>query len=140
MVAAVTTGPGAEELGSLRRVSELPISSKYRSTPDAPVTADEREQLTRRLNDAFEAGRLEQDDYSQRLDRLYAAQRLGELVPVVDGLPAVASYADPSMVQQSGRPPGELAEARSGNRLTVAVIAGVLLIVIVLAVLLAALL
>jgi hypothetical protein len=121
-------------------VSELPISSKYRSTPEAPVTADEREQLTRRLNDAFAAGRLEQDDYSQRLDRLYAAQRLGELVPVVTGLPAVATYADPSMVQQSGSRPGELAEARSGNRLAVAVIAGVLLIVIVLAVLLAALL
>jgi Domain of unknown function (DUF1707) len=93
------------------------------------------------LNDAFAAGRLEQDDYSQRLDRLYAAHRLGELVPVVDGLPAVASYTDPAMVQQpSTRPPGELAEARNGSRLTVAVIAGVLLIVIVLAVLLAALL
>jgi hypothetical protein len=128
-------------VGSLSQVSELPISSKYRSTPQAPVTADEREQLARRLNDAFAAGRLDQDDYSQRLDRLFAAQRLGELVPVVDGLPAVAAYQDPAMVQQqSVRPPGELAEARNGSRFTVAVIAGVLLLVIVLAVLLAALL
>jgi hypothetical protein len=122
-------------------VTELPISSKYRSTPQAPVTTDEREQLTRRLNDAFAAGRLDQDDYSQRLDRLYAAQRLGELVPVVDGLPAVAAYQDPAMVQQpSARPPGELTEARNGSRFTVAVILGVLLLVIVLAILLAVLL
>ena len=131
----------AAGLGSLSRVSELPISSKYRSTPDAPVTSEDREQLSRRLNDAFTAGRLDQDDYSQRLDRLFAAQRLGELVPVVDGLPAVATYSDPAAVQQpSDRPPGELTEARSGNRLTIAVIGGVLVLVIVLAVVLAAVL
>ncbi len=64
------------------------------------MTSEDREQLSRRLNDAFTAGRLDQDDYSQRLDRLFAAQRLGELVPVVDGLPAVATYSDPAAVQQ----------------------------------------
>lgn len=133
--------PGAGVLGSLNRVSELPISSKYRSTPAAPVTAEEREQLSQRLNDAFTAGRLDQDEYSQRLDRLFAARQLGELVPVVQGLPAVATYSDPAAARQpSARPPGELAEADNGSRLTIAVIAGILVLVIVLAVVLAAVL
>ena len=44
-------------LGSLGAVSSnLPISSPYRSTPDAPVTEGERNQLSTRLNAAFEAG------------------------------------------------------------------------------------
>lgn len=121
-------------------MSELPISSKYRSTPDAPVTDVEREELTRRLNDAFAAGKLDQDAYSARLDQLYAAQRLGELVPVVQELPAVQTYADPAMVQQAAGRPGEVSTARSGNRLTVAVIAAVVLIAIIIAILLVAIL
>ncbi|QGN35080.1 DUF1707 domain-containing protein [Microlunatus sp. Gsoil 973] len=122
-------------------MSELPISSKYRSTPDAPVTDDEREQLTRRLNDAFAAGKLDQDTYSADLDRLYAAQRLGELVPVVEKLPSVQTYNNPDMVQQSADVrPGEVSPARPANRLTIAVIAAIVLIVIIIAVLLVAIL
>jgi hypothetical protein len=120
-------------------MSELPISSKYRSTPNAPVSDDERDELTRRLNDAFEAGKLDQDTYSSRLDQLYAAHRLGDLVPVVEGLPPAQTYADPEMVQQdAGGRPGELAPAsRSANRLGVVVIGGIVLIVIIIAILLA---
>jgi hypothetical protein len=122
-------------------MSELPISSKYRSTPDAPVTDGEREQLTRRLNDAFAAGKLDQNAYSSHLDRLYAAQRLGELVPVVENLPAVPAYNDPEVVQQAsdGRP-GEVSPARPANRLALAVIAAIVLIVIIIGILLAAIL
>ena len=40
--------------------SELPISSPYRSTPDAPVTESEREQVSSRLNAAFTSGELDQ--------------------------------------------------------------------------------
>jgi hypothetical protein len=118
-------------------MSELPISSKYRSTPTEPVSEDERNDLTRRLNEAFEAGGLTQDDYSARLDQLYAAQQLGELVPVVEGLPAVQSYAEPDMVgQPATSAPGELTEAKPAHRMTVAVIVAIVAIVIVLAVLL----
>ena len=62
--------------------NELPISSPYRSTPDAPVTETERDQLSSRLNAAYTAGTLDADDYRTRLDTLFAAQRMGELVPV----------------------------------------------------------
>ena len=72
--------------------SNLPISSPYRSTPDAPVTDAERDRLNARLNAAYTAGTLDQDDYQARLDVLFAAKRLGELVPVVEGLPPLPTY------------------------------------------------
>ena len=79
-------------------MSELPISSPYRSTPDGPVTDSEREQLSARLNTAYADGRLDADDYQARLDTLFAASRLGQLVPVVDGLPPATTYDSPAMV------------------------------------------
>lgn len=121
-------------------MSELPISSKYRSTPDVPVSDGERDELTRRLNDAFAAGQLDQDTYSARLDQLYAAQRLGDLVPVVQNLPAVQTYNDPAMVQQvGGGRPGEVSQARSANRPALYVVAAVVIIAIILIILLAVL-
>lgn len=113
-------------------MSELPISSPYRSTPDATVSDSEREQLTSRLNAAFTAGSLDSDDYHSRLDRLFAARTMGELVPVVSGLPPLQTHADPAIVAGSGGEPGQLAEARSGAGLTlvtVGVLGGVVLLV-----------
>jgi len=104
---------------------ELPISSPYRSTPDVPVSDTERDQLNSRLNGAFEAGLLEAEDYQGRLDRLFAARTLGELVPVVTGLPPLQTYNAPALVASGGGRPGELSPARSANRLTLVVVAGV---------------
>ena len=121
-------------------MSELPISSPYRSTPDAAVEESERGRLNERLNAAFEAGRLDAEDYRVRLDRLYSAQTLGELVPVVQGLPPLTTYAEPAVVASSGGRPGELAPARDARRLALVVVAGVtgavLLVVLLLALLL----
>ena len=55
----------------------------------------ERDRLSTRLNAAYEAGTLDSDDYRSRLDTLFAAQRLGQLVPVVEGLPPLQTYTDP---------------------------------------------
>ena len=116
--------------------SELPISSPYRSTPEAPVSEDERNRLSTRLNAAFEAGTLDADDYQARLDRLFAAQRLGELVPVVQGLPPLQTYQDPALVAGTGGRPGELAPARSGNGLTLVSVGGITVAVLLLVLLL----
>jgi hypothetical protein len=102
-------------------VSELPISSPYRSTPDALVSETERDQLSTRLNDAFSAGTLEADDYQARLDRLFAAQRMGDLVPVVQGLPPLRTYQTPSIVASGTGEPGVLTEPR-GNVARIALI------------------
>lgn len=120
---------------------QLPISSPYRSKPDAPVTETEREQLASRLNAAFTAGTLDGDDYRARLDTLFAATRLGELVPVVTGLPPLQTHADPAIVATTpGGRPGELAPARSANRIALVAVGGVVGLVVLIALLLVILL
>lgn len=118
-------------------MSELPISSPYRSTPNAPVSDSERDQLSGRLNTAFTEGTLSQEEYQVRLDQLFAAQQLGELVPVVEGLPPRQTYQTPNIVAPSAGQPGELTQARSGGSLTlitvgaVAVAALLLLLIVI---------
>ena len=114
--------------------SNLPISSPYRSTPDAPVTDAERDRLNARLNAAYTAGALEEEDYQARLDLLFAARRLGELVPVVEGLPPLPTHSSPAIVANSGGEPGELSEPRPPGRLTAAVVGGVAAAVILIAI------
>ncbi len=100
------------------------MSSPYRSTPDAPVTESERNQLSTRLNDAFESGTLDSDDYKARLDQLFAAQRLGELVPVVQGLQPLQTYETPSIVANGTGEPGVLSDSRPGvERIALIIIA-----------------
>lgn len=120
-------------------MSELPISSPYRDRPDAPVEEDERERLSQRLKAAYAANDLDGDEFNTRLDRLWSAQRMGDLVSVVQGLPPVATHDQPAIVQQStaGRP-GELAPTRSPQALllvggvTVGVVALLLIVLLVL--------
>jgi hypothetical protein len=119
---------------------ELPISSPYRSTPGLPVDEAERNRLSTRLNAAFEAGSLDPEDYQARLDRLFTARTLGELVPVVQGLPPLATYDAPALVRSTGGRPGELAPARSANGLTLVAVAGIAGAVLLVALLLVLLL
>lgn len=121
-------------------MSELPISSPYRSTPDAPVPEQLRDRLSGQLNSAYTDGTIDGDDFRRRLDTLFAAERLGDLVPVVQGLPPLSTYADPAIVASDGGRPGELAQPRDASRLALvtggAVLGAVILIVILLAILL----
>ena len=117
-------------------MSELPISSPYRSTPGAPVSESEREQLSARLNTAYADGKLDPDDYQARLDALFAASTLGQLVPVVDGLPPATTYDSPAMVAPSGGTPGELSTARDVRGVSLGVIVAVSGVVVVIAILL----
>jgi hypothetical protein len=117
-------------------VSELPLSSPYRSTPGAPVTEAEREQLSARINSAYADGRLDADDYQARLDSLFAASTLGQLVPVVDGLPPAPTYDSPAMVASDGGVPGQLSEARSASRVSLGLVVGVVVMVLIIVILL----
>ena len=116
-------------------MSELPISSPYRSTPEAPVSDQLRNQLSAQLNTAYTDGTIGADDFRDRLDRLFAAERLGELVPVVTGLPPLQTYADPALVASAGGRPGELAEPRDATRpalVTGGVVVGVVVLIAIL--------
>jgi hypothetical protein len=116
-------------------VSNLPISSPYRSTPNAPVSDAEREQLNVRLNAAYTAGSLDEDDYQSRLNVLFAAQRMGELLPVVEGLPPLQTYNSPSMVASTGGQPGVVSVSRNASGVSLLAVGGVAALIILVAIL-----
>ncbi|WP_460766556.1 DUF1707 SHOCT-like domain-containing protein [Mariniluteicoccus flavus] len=105
-------------------MSNLPISSKYRSRPNDPVPEAERNDLSTQLNQAFTDGKVDQDQYDQLLNQVFDAQNLGELAPVVEALGKPMSHNTPAIVAQaSGGRPGELAEGRKpSNRQTMVVV------------------
>ncbi|GAA4904689.1 hypothetical protein GCM10025789_24790 [Tessaracoccus lubricantis] len=90
----------------------LPPSSKYLQRANDPVDETERSSITQRLNDAFADGRLTHDEYAAAMDVVYDARTLGDLVPVMEKLPAAATSV-PAIVEQGGPPAGQVSEARS---------------------------
>ena len=115
-------------------MNSLPPSSRYLQQPGAAVEDAEREALAKRLSDAFADGRLDQDDYMSSLDVVYGAQQLGELVPVVERLPA-AAVETPNMMQGSTLPAGEISTSRNVLLPAVLVTGAILALLVVLAVL-----
>lgn len=90
----------------------LPPSSKYIQRAGDPVDETERDSITTRLNDAFADGRLTHDEYAEAMDIVYGARTLGDLVPVMEKLPAAAANV-PAIVEQGGPPAGQLTQPRS---------------------------
>lgn len=89
--------------------ANLPISSKYVSRSNQPVTDVEREEIASQLNDVFAAGGIDSFDYRQLLDVVYAANNLGDLAPVAEVLPVKQTYQEPQIVKQNSKlPPGEV--------------------------------
>ncbi len=114
-------------------MSSLPPSSKYLQQASAAVDDTEREVLTKRISDAFADGRMGQDDYMAALDVIYAAQQLGELVPVIERLPAVAVEV-PNLVQTSGAAAGQVSPSRNVLVPALFVTGGILALLMILAV------
>jgi hypothetical protein len=98
------------------------------------VTETERDQLSSRLNVAFTEGTLTQEDYQGRLDQLFAAQKLGQLVPVVEGLPPMQTYDNPAIITSGGQP-GQLAESAPSSHLTLILVGGLAAVVVLIAIL-----
>lgn len=115
-------------------MSSLPPSSRYLQQAETPVQDSEREALSKRLSDAFADGRMPQEDYMASLDVVYGARRLGELIPVIEQLPAAAVEV-PSIVAGSGRPAGEVSPSRNVLVPALLVTGGILALLVVLAVL-----
>ncbi len=90
----------------------LPPSSKYIQRSADPVDDTERDAITRRLGDAFADGRIPHDQYSADMDIVYAARTLGDLVPVIERLPAAVDNV-PAIVEQGKLPAGQVAAPRS---------------------------
>jgi hypothetical protein len=92
------------------------MPSQYQ--PHQRFTETDRDKIAGRLRDAFADGRLDQPEFSSRLDQLYAVQTYGELEPLVRDLPPVRTYQTPSNVQDVAAPaPGQFPE-RQRNKQT----------------------
>ncbi|AMS05059.1 DUF1707 domain-containing protein [Acidipropionibacterium acidipropionici] len=121
-------------------MNELPPSSKYVARAAEPVTDADRADLNTWLNDAYSDGKIDESTFREGLDTVYSAATLGDLVPVVAGLPTRQTYAEPALGTESSTAPGELTPHRAlapSTTLWLAVGGGVLvLLLLILAVVL----
>lgn len=92
------------------------MPSQYQ--PHQRFTETDREKIAGRLRDAFADGRLDQPEFSSRLDQLYAVQTYGELEPLVRDLPAVRTYETPANVQDvaPAPAPGQFPERQKNKQ------------------------
>lgn len=92
------------------------MPSQYQ--PHQRFTEADRDKIAGRLRDAFADGRLDQPEFSSRLDQLYTVQTYGELEPLVRDLPPVRTYQTPAVVQNSSPTPapGTFPERKKGNQ------------------------
>ena len=113
------------------------MSSRYRSTPNEPVTEEERNRLSAQLNEAYEKGEIDQVTYGELLDQVFGAQKLGDLIGPVEALGKPATYDVPAHVEQApqGRP-GELAPARTPAARSQLMVVGGVSVAVLLAVIL----
>lgn len=85
---------------------DLPGSASSAAGGDDVRASDaERESVVRRLNTATGEGRLTLSEFSDRVDRAYAARTRAELVPLLADLPAVAAFDTPASVGGAGPAP-----------------------------------
>jgi hypothetical protein len=80
--------------------------------PSVRIGTVEREAAASALSEHFAAGRLDQDELEERLDRAYAAKTAADLEPLFQDLPRPASpvtASEPDRSAASGRSAGRSA-------------------------------
>lgn len=108
----------------------LPPSSKYLQRSGDPVDDTERDSITTRLNAAFGDGRISHDEYARFMDIVYGATTLGDLIPVIESLPAAADNT-PAIVATGALPAGTVSGSRDLAPLAIVVgVVGVALIAV----------
>src|SRR5215210_9247831 len=76
-------------------------------TEDAPelrASDADRERVTEVLRDALAEGRLDMEEFEERLDATYKARTYGELAPITRDLPSAASAGAAPRVSMSKEP------------------------------------
>jgi hypothetical protein len=68
--------------------------------PDMRAGDQDRDAAISHLREAFAEGRLSNDEFEQRLDRVHAARTYGELTELVSDLPTGTSPAIPAPVAE----------------------------------------
>ncbi|MEU4167567.1 DUF1707 domain-containing protein [Streptomyces sp. NPDC026665] len=68
--------------------------------PELRASDADRERVAEQLRDALAEGRLDMEEFEERLEATYAARTYGELTPITRDLPGAASAPRVSMVKQ----------------------------------------
>jgi Domain of unknown function (DUF1707) len=71
--------------------------------PKIRASDDDRDKTAALLREHHAAGRLDADEFNERLDRTYAAKTLGELDDILSDLPAIDLYRLPDASVRRGR-------------------------------------
>jgi hypothetical protein len=78
--------------------------------PDLPAAANlrasdaDRERVSEQLRDALAEGRLDMEEFEERLDATYKARTYGELAPITRDLPGAGAVAPPAVAPPPPRP------------------------------------
>ncbi|MEU9284960.1 DUF1707 domain-containing protein [Streptomyces sp. NPDC048275] len=68
--------------------------------PELRASDADRERVSEQLRDALAEGRLDMEEFEERLEATYKARTYGELAPITRDLPGAAAVAPVSMVKQ----------------------------------------
>ena len=71
-----------------------PLKKPYADPAELRASDADRERVAEALREAYAEGRLTVDEHSDRVDAVYAAKTLGELVPLTKDLPSHAASHD----------------------------------------------
>ena len=83
-------------MGATAGADRLPSVSGEPVDPFMRASDAEREQVAERLREAHAEGRLTVEEFSERLDAVYAARTHGDLVPLTHDLPGVGPDRAPA--------------------------------------------
>lgn len=76
--------------------------------PSIRASDADRDRVAALLAEHFGQGRLTQEEFSERLDAAYAAKRLGDLTPLLEGLPIDEELPSAGLSREPGpRPAGD---------------------------------
>ncbi|WP_406477333.1 DUF1707 domain-containing protein [Streptomyces sp. NBC_01615] len=95
--------------------------------PELRASDADRERVTEQLRDALAEGRLDMEEFEERLEATYKARTYGELAPITRDLPGPAAAAPVSMVKQpaeSGSWAGRIVGGEGSSAWAVAIMSG----------------
>ncbi|WP_265568191.1 DUF1707 SHOCT-like domain-containing protein [Streptomyces hygroscopicus] len=92
MTDAVSSG-GSDDRRLTPRASDSPTPESPVPTPELRASDADRERVAEVLRDALAEGRLDMEEFEERLEATYTARTYGELAPITRDLPAAGVTA-----------------------------------------------
>ncbi|WP_406330342.1 DUF1707 domain-containing protein [Streptomyces sp. NBC_00203] len=95
--------------------------------PELRASDADRERVSEQLRDALAEGRLDMEEFEERLEATYKARTYGELAPITRDLPGSAAAAPVSMVKQpaeTGSWAGRIVGGEGSSAWAVAIMSG----------------